>query len=106
MNTSYNPYVPIPLPVNGTSFIAPYWADVDLRGIGQVYYRQTTSPVLLARASNEIQTAFINHQNVNITNIFIVTWYTVGYYPKVINRVRLIYIVMYMKVIINSNYII
>ena len=88
MNTSYNPHSSRPLPVNGSSFIAPYWGDVDLRGIGEVYYRQTTSAVLLARASNEIRAAFINHQNVNITNIFVATWDTVGYYSRGTNRVR------------------
>ena len=98
MTTTYNPYVPAPLPINGSSFIAPYWADVDLRGIGEVYYRQANSSALLARASNEIQTAFINHHNVNITNLFIVTWDTVGYYSEMTDKVRLIYIITYMKV--------
>ena len=92
MNTSYNPHSSRPLPINGSNFIAPYWGDVDLGGIGEVYYRQTASPVLLARASNEIRTAFINHQNVIITNIFIATWDTVGYFPIGTDRVRLIYI--------------
>ena len=76
------------MPINGRSFIAPYWGDVDLSGIGEVYYRQTASPVLLARANNEIQTAFLNQQNLNITNLFIATWDTVGYYPSRTDRVR------------------
>ena len=91
----------MPLPVNGKSFIAPFWADVDLRGIGEVYYLQTTSPVLLVRANNEIRTAFINHQHENITNLFIATWDTVGYYPQKTDRVRLI---VYMEDTINSMY--
>ena len=76
------------MPINGRSFIAPYWGDVDLSGIGEVYYRQTASPVLLARVNNEIQTILLNQQNVNITNLFIATWDTVGYYPSRTDRVR------------------
>ena len=77
------------MPINGSKFIAAYWGDVDLRGIGEVYYRQTTNSSLLARATNEIQTAFPNHLNVNVTNLFIATWDTVGYYPSRTDRVRL-----------------
>ena len=83
------------MPINGRSFIAPYWGDVDLNGIGEVYYRQTASPVLLARVNNEIQTAFSNQQNVNITNLFIATWDTVGYYYRRTDRVRLLYMIMW-----------
>lgn len=90
MDTPYNPNSITSLPINGRSFIAPYWYDADLRGIGEVYYRQRTSPVLLARASDEIQTAFTNHQNIKITNLFIATWDTVGYYPRGTDRVRLL----------------
>jgi len=32
----------IPVTSSSTSFIAPFWTDVDLRTIGQVYYRQLT----------------------------------------------------------------
>ena len=83
MTNLYNHYIPNQLPLNGSqSFIAPYWADVDIRGTGEIYYRQTNNPVLLARATNEIQTAFPMSQNVNITNLFIVTWDAVGYYSN------------------------
>ena len=50
----YNVRTPLSLPLNGTDkIIAPYWADVDTRGTGQVFYRQTTDPSLLARATSE-----------------------------------------------------
>ena len=87
-NTPLDRYSSVPLPISGRSFIAPYWADVDLRGIGEIYYRQTTNSVLLARATNEVNTLFPNQQSTNITNLFIVTWDTVGYYPHGIDRVR------------------
>ena len=87
MNTSYNPHSSNPLPIGGIGFIAPYWANIDLRGTGQIYYRQTNNPSLLARATSEIQAAFSVSQN--ISNLFIATWDAVGYFPNMTDRVGL-----------------
>ena len=102
MNNSFNRASSRALPINGISFIAPYWGDVDLRGIGEVSYRQTDSPVLLARAKNEIQKAFSHHDSVNITNLFIATWDTVGYYSRQTDRVRLLYIIMWVVLSVSN----
>ena len=89
MERSFTSHTPSALPLGGTQkLIAPYWADVDLRGTGQVYYRQTTDPTLVARATTEIQAAFPTSQNVNITNLFIVTWDAVGYYNRQTDKVK------------------
>ena len=69
--------------------IAPYWADVDTRKIGRVFYRQTTEPSLLARATSEITSAFNATQNITITALVIATWYTVGYFELNANKVSL-----------------
>ena len=69
--------------------IAPFWADTDLEGTGRIYYRQTKNADLLARATNELQTAFHAYQDVNVTNLFIATWDSVSYYSKGKNKVRL-----------------
>ena len=87
LSSSNNAYDHKSLP-QASSFIAPYWADTDLRGTGQVYYRQTKDPVLLARATNEIQTAFPLSKNVVVTNLLIATWDAVGYYLKHTDKVR------------------
>jgi len=72
-----------PFPLSGTDkIIAPYWADVDTRGTGNVYYHQTTDPSLLARVTSEIRAAFSNPNNLVIDNLLIVTWDRVGYYPR------------------------
>ena len=76
-------------------FIAPYWYDVDTRGTGEIYYRQTTNSTLLARAAKEIKAAFSTSQNVNITNLFIVTWNAVGYYSRGTDKVCADYTRMY-----------
>ena len=54
----YTTYTPVGMPNNTTAvMVAPFWADVDTRGCGTVYYR--------ANASNVI-----------------VTWYQVGYFSS------------------------
>jgi len=84
----FNVRTPKSLPLNtADKIIAPYWADVDTRIIGQVFYRQTTDPSLLARATNEIRAAFSNLHNVTITDLFIATWDNVGYYNRKSDKV-------------------
>ena len=79
---------PLQLPLsNRISFIAPYWGDVDTRGTGRVYYRQTNDPILLARAANDTQSVLLS-ENVVLTNLFIVTWNAVGYYDRNTDKVR------------------
>jgi len=66
------------LPLKGADkIIAPYWADFDTRETGEVYYRQTTDPDLLDRATCEIMAAFPLSNK--ITNLLIATWDAVGY---------------------------
>ena len=89
MNNSYNLWRPTSLPLSRTRFIAPYWADTDLRGTGEIYYRQTRNPVLLARATNEIQRVFALYEDVIITNLVIVTWDNVGYYNYGTDKVHI-----------------
>ena len=76
--------------MSGTiKLIAPYWADADTRGSGQVFYRQTTDPSLLVRATREIRTALHLSQNVTITNLLIATWRDVDhYYYRNSNKVK------------------
>ena len=88
MTRSFNSHSPSALPLSENQrIIAPYWADVDLTGIGEVYYRQTDNSILLARATNEIKAAFPASQNVNVTSLFIVTWDSVGYYNRRTDKV-------------------
>ena len=60
--------------------VTPYWADVDTGDNGEVFYRQSTDPSLLARASREIQTTLSLTQTIEIKNLLIATWSSVGYY--------------------------
>ena len=96
MNNSYNHWTPASLPINGLQFIAPYWADFDLTATGNVFYRQTRDPDLLARATNEIKAAFPMSQNVIVYNLLVVTWDAVGYYERNSDKVSS-YIRMYYR---------
>ena len=85
----YNVRTPRSFPLSGgIQLIAPYWADVDTRGTGTIYYRQTTDPDLLARATSEIRAAFPESRNFTIQNLLIATWYRVGYYYQSSDKVR------------------
>ena len=80
-NSQYNVRTPLSLPLSSRyTIIAPYWADVDTRETGRIYYRQTSDPNLLARAANDIRRAFTISENVTVTNLLIATWDAVGYY--------------------------
>ena len=82
-NSRYNVRTPLSLPLSGSyRIIAPYWADVDTRGTGRIYYRQTSDPALIAKATSEIRRGFPMSQNVTITNLLIATWDAVGYYYR------------------------
>ena len=80
----------------GYPFIAPYWADVDIRGTGEVFYRQSTNSNLLARASREIENGLALTQSIEIEHLLIVTWNAVGYYyrktDKVSNKIASLYV--------------
>ena len=81
---------PSSLPLSGTQrFMAPYWADVDTRGTGRIFYRQSTDPSLLARASHEVQAAFPDSHSITLTNLFIATWDAVGYFSRRVDKVKI-----------------
>ena len=79
----YNVRTPSRLPLYGSDrIIAPYWADVDIRGAGRIYYRQTSDPNLLDRATSEIRQTSSMSENITVTNLLIATWNNVGYYYR------------------------
>ena len=48
---------------------------------GEIYYRQSTDTSLLIKAQDEIINAFPKLTGINISWVFIATWYNVTYYP-------------------------
>jgi len=90
-------YTPEELPLNGSMIILPFWADTDVRGTGQVLYRQTTDPSLLDRATSEIRAAFPMDEyfSVTITSMVIATWDSVGYYYRHTNKVSVSWVIVW-----------
>ena len=88
--TPVSTYTPQAFPLSGDlQLIAPYWADVDTRGTGSVWYRESTDTQLLAKARDEIRAAFINQASFSPTSLFIATWDHVGYYNRRTDKVGL-----------------
>lgn len=62
------------------SFIAPLWADVHNGIRGDVYYRETTDPELLERATQDVRKHFKNMPSFTATWAFLATWHQVTFY--------------------------
>ena len=57
--------------------IAPFWADVNIEQGGEIFYRQTDSPMSLQHAVDLLQAAQVSSdvkRNFRPTNVFIATW--------------------------------
>ena len=68
-------------------FVAPYWADSDIRGTGEVFYHQTSDEILLAEVTSDLQSAFPEFQDLIITNLLVVTWNAIGYHHRNTDKV-------------------
>lgn len=73
---------------SSSAFVYAFSADVDTTGIGQVFYRETTDPALLLFAANDLEDVFPDLGPINITSLFIATWFYVGYFDNNVDRVR------------------
>lgn len=83
-------YTPDPFPlVDGRAFVAPFWADIDNRITGEVYYRESQDKQLLQRATTDINTYFPNEE-FNATWVFVATWDRVAFYGSLSSKVRFV----------------
>ncbi|XP_018351269.1 PREDICTED: nidogen-2 isoform X2 [Trachymyrmex septentrionalis] len=62
--------------------ISPLYTHVDSRASGTIYWSETDSPDVLARAGGLIRSAFKDANNFVPTHVFLVTWMDVGYYNE------------------------
>jgi len=88
--SSFSQFNPRRFPINsGNALIAPFWADADTRenGSGTVFYRETTNPTLLQRASREIQDGLL--VSFSPSHLFIATWDSIGYFNRRTDRVMI-----------------
>ena len=93
-------YTPLPFPLN-YPIIAPYWADVDTRGNGSVYYRETSNASIISTVASHVSNAFPSHSPFYATSVVIATWYRVGYYDEHTDKVfklRLYFIIAILNI--------
>lgn len=65
--------------VSNNPFLGVFWADVDNRVAGDIYYRNSTDPELMTRATSDIRTYF-QHTNFTAGWAFVATWDRVAFY--------------------------
>ncbi|XP_061188889.1 protein mesh-like [Saccostrea echinata] len=74
-------YTPNPFPLDGDRrLVAIFWADVDTREGGTVWYRESTNQTILNRATNEVRKYFPQFFRFQATWVFIATWDNVAFY--------------------------
>ncbi|XP_054978677.1 sushi, nidogen and EGF-like domain-containing protein 1 [Sorex araneus] len=60
--------------------VAAFWADVDNRRAGDVFYREDTDARTLRRASDDVQRYFPELPGFSATWAFVATWYRVTFF--------------------------
>ncbi|KAJ0065223.1 hypothetical protein NL108_006584, partial [Boleophthalmus pectinirostris] len=74
-------FTPVAFPISGDRrVVAPFWADVDNRRAGKVFYRESLESDILNRGSNDVRTYFSEFPNFNASWILISTWYRVTFF--------------------------
>ncbi|XP_040441648.1 sushi, nidogen and EGF-like domain-containing protein 1 [Falco naumanni] len=83
-------FTPEPFPLPGhRPFVAPYWADVDTRLGGDVFYRQSQEPELLARLARDLTPAVTSSEPTpKPTWAFVATWYRVSFFGAASKKVN------------------
>ncbi|XP_069105864.1 protein mesh-like [Argopecten irradians] len=74
-------YTPESFPLsNSRRIIAPFWADVDIRNGGTVWYRETTDSSILQRATDEVRLYYPSQTSFRADWVFVATWDNVAFY--------------------------
>ncbi|XP_042555612.1 sushi, nidogen and EGF-like domain-containing protein 1 [Dipodomys spectabilis] len=74
-------FTPVAFPIaKDRCVVAAFWADVDNRHAGDVYYREATDPAILRRATGDIRRYFPELLDFSATWVFVATWYQVTFF--------------------------
>lgn len=74
-------FTPVAFPIaKDRCVVAAFWADVDNRRAGDVYYREATDPAMLSRATEDIRRYFPELPDFSATWVFVATWYRVTFF--------------------------
>lgn len=74
-------FTPVAFPIaKDRCVVAAFWADVDNRRAGDVYYREATDPAIRRRATEDVRRYFPELPDFSATWVFIATWYRVTFF--------------------------
>ncbi|XP_038138318.1 sushi, nidogen and EGF-like domain-containing protein 1 [Cyprinodon tularosa] len=74
-------FTPVAFPIAGDRrVVAPFWADVDNRLAGSVFFRESQDSSILRRASGDVRTYFAEFPDFNATWVLISTWHQVTFF--------------------------
>uniref|UniRef100_A0AAV2KYH3 Sushi, nidogen and EGF-like domain-containing protein 1 n=1 Tax=Knipowitschia caucasica TaxID=637954 RepID=A0AAV2KYH3_KNICA len=74
-------FTPVAFPIAGDRrVVAAFWADVDNRRAGRVFYRESVEAGILKRASNDVRTYFSEFPSFNASWVLISTWHKVTFF--------------------------
>lgn len=74
-------FTPVAFPIaKDRCVVAAFWADVDNRRAGDVYYREAADPAVLRRATEDVRRYFPELPDFSATWVFIATWYRVTFF--------------------------
>ncbi|CAC5382835.1 Alpha-tectorin [Mytilus coruscus] len=74
-------YIPSSFPYKQHArIVATYWADINTETMGDIWYRETYSSMLLGQASSEIRSHFPQQSQFVASWIFISTWENVSFH--------------------------
>ncbi|NXQ31501.1 SNED1 protein, partial [Alaudala cheleensis] len=74
-------FTPVAFPISkDRRVVAAFWADVDNRRAGEIYYRESTEKPILDRASRDIAQYFPEFPGFSAQWVFIATWYRVTFF--------------------------
>ncbi|XP_036374730.1 sushi, nidogen and EGF-like domain-containing protein 1 [Megalops cyprinoides] len=74
-------FTPVAFPIAGDRrVVAPFWADVDNRRAGKVFYRESKDPVILQRATADVRRYFPEFPAFTASWALIATWHQVTFF--------------------------
>lgn len=74
-------FTPVAFPIAGDRrVVAPFWADVDNRRAGTVFYRESKDPAILQRATDDIRGYFPEFPDFTTSWALVATWHEVTFF--------------------------
>lgn len=74
-------FTPVAFPIaKDRCVVAAFWADVDNRRAGDVYFREATDAATLRKATADVRRYFPELPGFSATWVFVATWYRVTFF--------------------------